>query len=191
MKKQLLSIIPLLLFEVMIQLGFFWLAPDKTCKWVVYAFLTALSLSHLMITYGLWSKYGIRRAAATIVAGSAVQVLIILGSVFLLSQDASIRSSVFLMLMLCLLYVILVSILWINIEGFSDNTENGPSGVAAEVERDLPLRNYNQSCDSRGMGYSMDQSPSINNHDRQENDVQSQRAPLARKQTPPPLPARN
>lgn len=121
MIKKYLYIIPLFLFEVMVQLGFFWLAPKCECRWVVYSFLTVMTVAHLVVTFVLTSNNGVRKSAATVVAGSFIQVVIIGAVVLLLAVGASVRSSLFLMLMLMALYTAVVTILWISIEGFGNN----------------------------------------------------------------------
>lgn len=125
MIKKHLYIIPLFLFEVMIQLGFFWLAPMCECRWVVYSFLTVMTVAHLVVTFVLTTNNGIRKSAATVVAGSFIQAVIIGAVVLLLAVGASVRSALFLMLMLMALYTAVVSILWISIEGFGNNTNQG------------------------------------------------------------------
>jgi len=120
MTKKYLYIIPLFLLEVMIQLGFFWLAPTCECRWVVYSFLTVMTIAHLMITFVLITRYGVRKCASTIVAGSFIQTIIIVATVFLLIANVTVRSSLFLMLMLMALYVAVVTIMWIAIEGIGE-----------------------------------------------------------------------
>lgn len=203
MNKKYFYIIPLLLLEVMIQLGFFWLAPDNACKWVVYAFLSGMTLAHLIIVFALQILYGIRRSAATIVAGSFAQALVIGASVWLLSVDSSVRSSIFLMSMLAVLYIALVAILWISIEGFgynhrqyddfdmdedeneyddelalnSDEDEgcNEPEAVPAR-RRTVPSGNIGHALPSGVVG-------------RRAPEVRGDRTPARR--TPPPVPARH
>ena len=134
MTKKYLYIIPLFFLEAVIQLGFFWLAPECECRWMAYAFLTVMTLVHLTITFVVFSEYGVRKGAATVVAGSVIQVLVIGATVWLLAVRATERSALFLMLMLMALYAAVVTILWISIEGFSENHIGIPSMEDDEPE---------------------------------------------------------
>ena len=133
MTKKYLYIIPLFFLETVIQLGFFWLAPECECRWMAYAFLTVMTIVHLIITFVVFSEYGIRKGAATVVAGSLIQVLVISATAWLLAVRATERSALFLMLMLMALYAAVVTILWISIEGFSENHIGTP-----DIEDDEP-----------------------------------------------------
>ncbi len=116
MNKKLYYIIPLFLLEAMIQLGFFWLSPSTESRWVVYAFLTVTSITHLVITYVLLSGYGIRRAIPTVIAGSVAEMMIVVSSALLLAFKASLRSSLFLMFILTILYAALVATFALSID---------------------------------------------------------------------------
>ena len=124
MNRKYLYIIPLMLVEVVIQLGFFWLAPDNECRWLVYLFLTVMTVVHLAIAFVMINVYGARRSAAAIVAGSFVQLVIIGVSILLLLVNAPIRSTIYPELILAVSYVAIVTIFWIAIERKDDTVES-------------------------------------------------------------------
>lgn len=136
MAKKYLYIIPLFLLEVMIQLGFFWLAPMCECRWVVYFFLTIMTIAHLVITFVFMIKYGVRKYAATIVAGSFIQAIIMGAVILLLTVEASVRSALFLMLMLLALYAAVVAIFWISMGELGEDSNHTPHMGQNDSETD-------------------------------------------------------
>jgi len=116
MNTKYLYLIPLTLLEVILQLAFFWLAPEVPCYWVVYVFGTVMTLIHMGVTFVLGTKYGVRRGAATIVAGSVCQVILVATCGVLLASGANIRNAVFALLIVSMLYAIIVTLLVLSIE---------------------------------------------------------------------------
>ena len=108
MKKNVFGIISLALIEVFIQLAFFWLAPNTLNRWIVYAFVTVMTCFHLVFAVLIVRKAGVRRSAAPIVIGSIVQLLILGASIGTLIFDTGIKNTLFLLLMLVVLYFVAV-----------------------------------------------------------------------------------
>lgn len=190
MLKKYLFIIPLFLLEVMVQLGFFWLAPEYACRWVVYSFLTVMTIAHLVVSYVLMVQHGPRKAAATIVAGSFVQTLNIGATVLLLAVNSTIRSVSFLMLMLMVLYAAIVTILWISIEGFGNNMGNDPIDGQSDIVDDFDAYhesgcNEDVSIHSHRVNLPME---SDSRYGAYHADISSNRE--ASRRTPPPVPVR-
>lgn len=191
MLKKYLFIIPLFLLEVMVQLGFFWLAPEYACRWVVYSFLTVMTVAHLVITYVLLVQHGPRKAAATIVAGSFIQALNIGATIFLLAVNSTIRSASFPMLMLMVLYAAIETILWISIEGFGNNMGNTPSDGQSDIVDDFDA--YHESGCHEDVSIRSQRMNVPMERDRRYGayraDVLANREPARR--TPPPVPVRH
>lgn len=116
MKKRYLYIIPLFLVELMLQMLFFWLAPETAAKWIVYSIVTVMTIAHLILTFVLIFKYGIRRAAAPVTAGTFVQFLIVGSAVFLLIVAADVRNALFLLFILSILYITVILLLGLSME---------------------------------------------------------------------------
>ena len=190
MYKKYLYSIPLFLLEVIIQLAFFWLAPMCECRWIVYSFLTGMTLVHLVITFVLMVRYGVRKNAATIVGGSFVETLIIGAAVYLLMIRSNSRSALFMMLVLMALYAAVVTILCISIEGFGEQYE-----YKADIEPDEFDHGYNPYNDRERIDYTGGTSQpenippvrakNVNNHPA--NDLSGRRTP---RRTPPPIPVK-
>lgn len=116
MSSKYLYLIPLSLIEVILQLAFFWLAPDVPCYWIVYAFGSVLTLVHIIVAFVVGSTYGVRISAATIVAGSICQILLIVTCCILLVSGSSIRNAVFSLMIASILYIVIVTLLILSIE---------------------------------------------------------------------------
>lgn len=59
--ENIIMIVPIFCVFAITQMLFFWLAPDVECFLVVYAFVTVLSIIHLVMTYMLSVTKGIRK----------------------------------------------------------------------------------------------------------------------------------
>ncbi len=116
MSNKYLYFIPLSLIEVILQLAFFWLAPNVPCYWVVYAFGSFMTLLHIGISFGVGSTYGTRKSAATIVAGSICQIILLVACCVLLASSSGIRNAVFSLVILSMLYIVIVALLILSIE---------------------------------------------------------------------------
>lgn len=153
MNNKYLYLIPLTLLEVMLQLAFFWLAPDVPCYWVVYVFGSVLTLIHIVAVFVLGIKYGIRRSAATVVAGSISQVILVTTCGVLLASGSGIRNAIFALLIVSMLYVVIVTLLVLSIEKnymldfhtanpFDDGSEAYPERRHNDIMMDYPIDNY-------------------------------------------------
>ena len=129
MKKNYLYIIPLFLLEMIFQLAFFWLAPDCECKWIVYIVISAMTISHLVLSFVLTDRFGIRRSAATIVSGTFIQVIMVSAGVILLFSQADKKNAVFSMVLLALFYALTVMLFGFSIESSTviKNSKNSGS----------------------------------------------------------------
>lgn len=116
MNKKYLYLIPLTLVEVTLQLAFFWLAGTVPCYWVVYVFGTIMTSVHIGLTFIVETTYGTRRSAATIIAGSVCQIILVVTCVGLLVNGSSVRNAVFSLLIVSMVYVVVVNLLILSIE---------------------------------------------------------------------------
>lgn len=116
MSNKYLYVIPLSLIEVILQLAFFWLAPDVACYWAVYAFGSVLTVVHIGVSFGVCSTYGTRKSAAIIVAGSICQIILLVTCCVLLASSASVRNAVFSLMISSMLYIVIVTLLILAIE---------------------------------------------------------------------------
>lgn len=113
-------VIPLVMLEIIIQLLFFWLAPSNACRWVVYAFLTAVSAAHLTLVFILGCKKGARRSVPSILCGTLILMFLIATGIFMLSTNATFRNAMFLMLIISILYAAAMSLMVFSIEPDED-----------------------------------------------------------------------
>lgn len=152
MNNKYLYLIPLVLLEAILQLAFFWLAPAVPCYWIVYAFGSALTLIHIGVTFVLGIKYGVRRSAATVVAGSVCQVILITVCAVLLAGGSEIRNAIFALLIVSMLYAVIVTLLVLSIEKndmldlhtvnpFDDGSETYPERRHNDIMVDYPVEN--------------------------------------------------
>ena len=118
MMKRYLSIIPIALLEVMIQLCFFWLVPDFAGKWVVYGFITIMSLVHFGGMYYLTDIYGIRKIAGISVAGTFVQLIMFIAAIVLTILRVSAKTAFFPLIIITIMYFIVETVLIITMEDF-------------------------------------------------------------------------
>lgn len=120
MSNKYLYLIPLLLIEVILQLVFFWLAPDVPCYWAVYAFGSVLTILHIGVTFWVGTSFGIRRSTASIVGGSICQIVLITICGVLLAGGFSVRNAVFSLLIVSMLYIVIETLLILSIENDED-----------------------------------------------------------------------
>lgn len=187
MSNKYLYLIPLVLIEVILQLAFFWLAPDVPCYWVVYAFGSALTLVHIGVSFGIGSTYGTRRSGATIVVGSICQIILLAICCVLLASGSNIRNAIFSLMIASMLYIVMVTLLFFSIE----NDEMLDSHTVCPFDdRDDP---YYDELDNRLDENNVDKSQvsiCTGNKIANKSPSRSNSANLARNITPPPLPMR-
>ena len=179
MKKKYFYAFPLLMIELMLQLVFFWLAPDIASKWAVYAICTTMTIVHLVLVFILMLYADIRRTAATIVSGTFVQMILIAASVIMLIADAEVRSTVFLLMIISILYVAVVMVFILTIE----REELCPTRISGNGPSAQPEEN----TESRGSRNNRTESKMAERCTKQP--VQSS-AGAFKRTAPPPLPAR-
>ncbi len=125
MRRNVFYAIPLFLIAVALQLTFFWLAPDVKCKWIVYCIGTIMTLSHLFLVFYLGSRFGTRRSAATVVAGTVIQAILLIASAALLIADATPRNAIFMLVIISVFYIAIVTSLALFIEGATEPNDTG------------------------------------------------------------------
>ena len=127
MRSKLFSIIPFIGVGLIPQLLFWWLCPLFTTNSLsVYAFITAMSIGHLALSFNLLSHKGVRRGTAVVVVGSVIYVSMLIMACCLIAFNAEIRSSIFAMLIGVIIYVVCIASLLATMEkdGMAVNNNN-------------------------------------------------------------------
>lgn len=114
--EKLLGIVPAFCIFVITQICFFWLVPDVECFLAVYAFVTLISLIHMLMTYLLSVTKGIRNSAGMIIMGSAIWVIDIVMSVILLYFDVSVKTAAFSQTIVFLVYLVVTITMYLSME---------------------------------------------------------------------------
>ena len=138
MRNKYLYLIPLGVVEIILQLTFFWLAPKVPCYWGVYGFGTFMSLIHIAMIFVLGVYCGIRRSAATVVAGSVCQIMLIISCVGLIASGASMRNAIFLLLIISMVYVVITTLLLLALEKRGEEISEPVSLVDNELAHNEP-----------------------------------------------------
>lgn len=112
--EKLLGIVPAFCIFVITQICFFWLVPDVECFLAVYAFVTLISLFHMLMTYLLSVTKGIRNSAGMIIMGSAIWVIDIVMSVILLYFDVSVKTAAFSQTIVFLVYLVVTITMYLS-----------------------------------------------------------------------------
>lgn len=112
--EKLLGIVPAFCIFVITQICFFWLVPDVECFLAVYAFVTLISLIHMLMTYLLSVTKGIRNSAGMIIMGSAIWVIDIVMSVILLYFDVSVKTAAFSQTIVFLVYLVVTITMYLS-----------------------------------------------------------------------------
>ncbi len=131
-------LIPLFLIELMIQLTLFWLMPPVNCRWVAYGIITFMSVTHLAFVFVLSVKRGVRRSMGTIIVSSFIMMLVLGGGSVLMLLDASVRNVAFSLTVLCILYAVVVSTLFLTMDSDSDLATSMPPGDMHRLEGQKP-----------------------------------------------------
>lgn len=116
MNKKLLYLFPLLGIIVILQLVFFWMAPKAECSIAVYVITTLMTTMHMGISYGLWYVKGMRRSLAVILVGTVISAVLIIVSGGMLFNMATVRTALFGLSIISLIYFIVISSLVFVIE---------------------------------------------------------------------------
>lgn len=112
--EKLLGIVPAFCIFVTTQICFFWLVPDVECFLAVYAFVTLISLIHMLMTYLLSVTKGIRNSAGMIIMCSAIWVIDIVMSVILLYFDVSVKTAAFSQTIVFLVYLVVTITMYLS-----------------------------------------------------------------------------
>jgi len=123
MRKNVFYAIPLILIALALQLTFFWLVPNVESKWIVYCIGTIMTSLHLFLVYYLGTRFGTRRSAATVVAGTVIQSVLLIASAVLVMIDATSRNTVFMLSIISIFYIAIVTSLGLFIESVPESND--------------------------------------------------------------------
>ncbi len=124
-RKLLFGGIPALGLLAVINLLYFWIAPNVPCKMVVYAFGVAVILVQTVTTTLLWHFCGSEKATASLVSGSSFGLGIIAACGVLLSLNAPVKTAVFFLTVFTVLYLVCLGYLvCMATESFWNRPEN-------------------------------------------------------------------
>lgn len=106
--KRILALIPLIGIAAIPQLLYFWLAPDVACALAAYLYGTVMTLLHLGGAYALYTVFGLRKAAAPVLVGTVLWVLLLTAASCLMAHDAALRTAIFALTIGVLIYVVVM-----------------------------------------------------------------------------------
>ena len=140
MNKKIIMLIPVFGLFIIPQLLYFWLAPDVACNIVIYCFGTVLTISHLILSYTLAIKREIRVIAGVVTVGTIVWIIDLIAGAILLGVNASVRTSVFSLLIILVAYTICVVTLLCTTEDESISDKDRGSENQNNHISNRPLR---------------------------------------------------
>lgn len=118
------------------QLLFFWLAPqDAAARWAVYIVGTVLTFLLTCMSFGVCWYAGVRRAAAMAAVSGVFDAAVVGVCAALLDSDASVRTALFSLGALVLLYIICAAPLTTGLEELEPG---GPRPAPDPAEQTLP-----------------------------------------------------
>lgn len=137
-KRFINSLLPALGAVLIPQLLFFWIAPEERCRFAVYPFATVLTIGNAALCLWSLNRFGLRRSAGLVVLGHALTFATLVASALLLTFDATLRTTGFVLAISAVLY--LVCMIPMTIAAESDNvvSDPPPQGSEPEAELDLP-----------------------------------------------------
>lgn len=113
-KGSLLAMVGVILLP---QLLFFWLAPtDAAARWAVYICGTLLTILLTSMVFGPCWYFGVRRAAALAAVSGVFDAVVTAVCAVLLATDANVRTALFALGALVLLYIICAAPLTTGLE---------------------------------------------------------------------------
>ena len=192
MRKNVFYAIPLILIELALQLTFFWLVPNVESKWIVYCIGTIMTSSHLFLVFYLGTRFGTRRSAATVVAGTVIQAILLIASAALVMIDATSRNTVFMLSIISIFYIAIVTSLGLFIENLpeSNDTHNDSSVNDRNEEEVSSCRDREEQRNRREYHHRdrrcNESRNTIHTNSRSRAEESTRRANF----NPPPLPAR-
>lgn len=180
MNKKLLFILPLIGIASIPQLLYFWYKPEAECGLAVYLFGTIMTLVHLVLGYALWYQKGTRRTVPVIIVGSIVIFIMIIAGGGMLMGMASVRTAVFALSIVTIMYFVIVSMLIIMME-----SDTGSLECSGLDENDMLIQEY--SCEHvENSNAVKDHIPTIDTTHYSKSINRNDRTSVA----PPPLPRR-
>ena len=118
------------------QLLFFWLAPqDAAARWAVYIVGTVLTFLLTCMSFGVCWSVGVRRGAAMAAVSGVFDAAVVGVCAALLASDASVRTALFSLGALVLLYIICAAPLTTGLE---EQEPGGPRPAPDPAEQTLP-----------------------------------------------------
>ena len=118
------------------QLLFFWLAPqDAAARWAVYIVGTVLTFLLTCMSFGVCWYAGARRGAAMAAVSGVFDAAVVGVCAALLASDASVRTALFSLGALVLLYIICAAPLTTGLEELEPG---GPRPAPDPAEQTLP-----------------------------------------------------
>lgn len=108
-KRHIPVLLSLLGVAAIAQLLFFWLNPHVQCSMTVYIFTTCLTLVNTALCFILWIKSTPNRIPAAMLVGSGIWLVMLLVGGILLGIDAKVRTAVFCLTIIAVLYLVCVA----------------------------------------------------------------------------------
>lgn len=112
------------------QLLFFWLAPqDAAVRWAVYIVGTVLTFLLTCMSFGVCWYAGVRRGAAMAAVSGVFDAAVVGVCAALLASDASVRTALFSLGALVLLYIICAAPLTTGLGGAGSRADPAPRRI--------------------------------------------------------------
>ena len=108
-KRHIPVLLSLLGVAAIAQLLFFWLDPHVQCSMTVYLFTTCLTAVNTVLCFVLWIRRSTGRIPAAVIAGSGMWLAMLIAGGILLGIDAAVRTAVFCLSILAVLYLVCVA----------------------------------------------------------------------------------
>lgn len=108
-KRHIPVLLSLLGVAAIAQLLFFWLDPHVQCSMTVYIFTTCLTVVNTVLCFVLWIRRRAGRIPAAVIAGSGMWLAMLIAGGILLGIDAAVRTAVFCLSILAVLYLVCVA----------------------------------------------------------------------------------
>lgn len=148
MNKKSLMLIPVFGLFAIPQLLYFWLAPETESSIAVYCFGTVLSIVHLLLAYYLAITKEIRVVMGTIVIGTVVWIAGLITGGILLGADATNRTAVFAMMIVCVSYIICVISLLCTMGGDTTEHDNRHSSIMPNNSNRIFPKTFSPTSDT-------------------------------------------
>lgn len=185
----LLAGIPIVGLLVVVNLLFFWLAPDVDCKMLVYGFGLGVILIQGVVSGVLWHCFGTQKATPMLVSGTAFALGVLVAGGIMLALDAPFQMTMYFLIVFAVLYLICAGYLTcIAADELWERVENA---VIDPPSIRHPLRNWFQSfraAFSRRRPGESDAERHVRNN--REAHPEPEPEPIRIQSSPPPLPGR-